>query len=93
MAAMQFRQPAGASEPSEPYDPPTVALTDSPEADLWVAIEAVRRITDALACQIERSVRREGGDYRASEMILDRAERAATALNTSTAIYRARRGA
>lgn len=89
---LTFAQPAGAAEPREPYEPPTVEPTAWPEGDLidgiYLARSAVARIEDAMsrghACEAE--------DYRIGHAHLDALERAATAINTATAIYRARRG-
>lgn len=89
--SLRFSPPAGASRPREPYVPPAPDMTGPPEGGLidavYLARSAIARVEDAMsrahACEAE--------DYRVSPEHLEAIERAATALNTATAIYRARR--
>lgn len=88
---LTFALPAGAAEERDPYEPPTPKASDFPEGDLidavYLARSAVARAEDAMS----RAHACEADDYRVSAEHIEAIERAATALNTATAVYRARR--
>lgn len=90
--ALTFAPPAGAAEPREPYVPPAPDMTGPPEGGLIDAIWSVRTVLDRTNDAMIRAHACEAEDYRVSPAHLDALERAATAINTATAIYRARRG-
>lgn len=88
---LTFALPPGAAEPREPYVPPAAKQSDHPEGDLidavYLARSAVARVDDAMS----RAHACEADGYRVRAEHIEAIDRAATALNTATAIYRARR--
>lgn len=88
---LTFAQPAGAADPREPYEPPAPDMTGPPEGGLIDAIWSVRTVLDRTNDAMIRAHACEAEGYRVSAAHIDALERAATAINTATAIYRARR--
>lgn len=90
--ALRFRLPAGAAEPVEPYEPLPADPDLIPETALQLGLARVAGVVVELVEAIDRGVRRKGEDYRADDhAVLARADRAAEALATTVAAYRARR--
>lgn len=91
-APLTFRQPAGASEPAEPYVPYEPEDDANPERVLQLRVSRVAGGLVELVEALDRGMRRRGEDYRADgHDVLDRADRAAEALRAATAEYRQRR--
>lgn len=89
--SITFAPPAGASSPREPYAPPAPDMTGPPEGGLIDAVWNARTVLDRVNDAMIRAHACEAEDYRVDEQHLATIERAATALNMATAVYRARR--